>query len=280
MYRDVLVATDGSDVAATAAEYGLEIARTADAMVHAITVVESGAAATVESVSQSRVAAARERVDAVEADATSDGVPVLTRVLAGRAGREILAYAEEHDIDLLVLGTTGRSGMRRLLTGSVATVVVRDARQPVLTVGPSVTTVSRPFERILVATDGRPGVEDAVEQALSLAEAYDATLHALYVVDESRPHLQVVREEYERVGAESTREVAARADDRGVSTVTAIEGGVPAETIVSYATDHDVDLLVMGTESRSGLDRLVIGSVSQHVVNTATVPVLTVRAGD
>ncbi|WP_254862968.1 universal stress protein [Halovivax gelatinilyticus] len=280
MYRDLLITTDGSDVATTAAGYGLAIANRVDATAHVVSVVEAGHDASLESVPSSARREADRAVESIVADAEEIGVTTRSTVLAGRPGHRLLTYADEREIDLIACGTTGRTGMRRLLVGSVATEIIRGARQPVLSVGPAVATVGSSFDSILVATDGRPGVDDAVDHAISFAETYDATLHALYVVDETRPHLQVIRDEFQRIGEESTTTIDERASAVGVETVRAIEAGVPAETIVEYANRIDSDLIVVGTESRAGLERFVIGSVSQHVVHDAGRPVLTVRSVD
>lgn len=139
------------------------------------------------------------------------------------------------------------------------------------------------YDRILVPTDGsdQPSV---VSHALDLAELADAQLHALYVVDEKALDYQPSesgREETRSVrreeGEEATRHIAEAADERGVEVVTAIEEGSPAETVVGYADEQDIDVIVMGTHGRSGVDRYVVGSVTEQVVRKSAVPVMTVN---
>lgn len=278
MYRTVLVAVDGSDVASNATRQALAIADALDATVHAVSIVEAPDDATVETVAHSRVESAREYVAEVADEAAARGISAVTVVRAGRPGRELIAYAGDEDMDLFVVGTQGRSRVKRLVTGSVATTVIQDARRPVLTVGREV-AVRPAFEDVLVATDGRPGADAAIDQSLALAEAYDATVHALFVVNDADSRLPVVISEFERVGDEATGEVERLAARRGVAARRAIRYGHPHEAIIEYAREEAVDLIVTGTESRSGLDRLAFGSVSQRVVRDAPVPVLTVRAG-
>ncbi|WP_128476670.1 universal stress protein [Halorussus pelagicus] len=139
------------------------------------------------------------------------------------------------------------------------------------------------YDRILVPTDGseqRP----VVTQAMSVAELADATVHALYVVDEraldyqpSESGREETREARREEGEEATRQVAEAGEDRGVEVVTAIEEGKPAQAIVDYADEEDADMVVMGTHGRSGVDRYVLGSVTEQVVRTSEVPVLTVN---
>jgi nucleotide-binding universal stress UspA family protein len=84
-----------------------------------------------------------------------------------------------------------------------------------------------------------------------------------------------------RERAESVVEsVAERAADAGVETVTAVEPGVPDDVVVEYAADHDCDLVVMGTHGRTGLQRYLLGSVTERTVRRSSVPVLTVRGTD
>lgn len=278
MFRDVLIATDGSEVATTAAAYGIAIATKFDATIHAVSVVESGENVSLEAISQERRTACREHVEAIEDEASDRDVSVVTNVRAGRPARELLDDAEANDVDLLALGTHGRTGVRRWLTGSVAATVIREAEAPVLTANASVSAPRREFDDIAVATDGRQGSKAPTDLGLDLAEAYGATVHAVYVVNEARSHMRVVLEEFERVGEEATTEVDDRAAARGLDAVRAIERGVPHEAIVDYVGERGVDLLVTGTESRSRVERLAMGSVSQRLVSGAPVPVLTVRS--
>lgn len=278
MYDDVLVATDGSDVAARATRQGLAIAADVDARVHALSVVDVREGPGLETVREQARDDCRRIVDAVADDEAARDVPVVTTVRDGRPHHEILAYADEEDVDLLVVGTRGRTGVRRWLLGSVAIGVIRHARRPVLTVGSSAASIPRRFERILVATDGRSGTNVAVEHGLDLARTFDATLHALSVVDDVHSKLPVVLEAFERQGEEATADVADRAAERGVEAVRAVERGIPHEAITEYVDEHGIDLVVVGTESRTGLDRVAVGSVSQRVVGRATAPVVTVRS--
>ncbi|MFU8867279.1 universal stress protein [Natronococcus sp.] len=272
MNGDILVATDGSDIAATAAAQGLEIAERLQATVHAVSVVDR-ADADDESVHERH----QEFVERVERDCRDRGLDVETSVRSGRPGRELLEYADERDVGLIVMGTHGRTGLKRWLMGSVAIAVVREAGCPVLTVN---ATAAAPFEEIddvLIATDGRPGVDTAVDQGLELATAYGSRVHSLYVVNDVHSHTSVVLEAFEELGERSTSKIAERAGERGLETERALERGIPHREIVAYADERDVDLVVVGTESRSGLDRVVAGSVSQRVIGTAPVPVLSVR---
>jgi nucleotide-binding universal stress UspA family protein len=142
-----------------------------------------------------------------------------------------------------------------------------------------------PYEKILVPTDGSPGAMKAVDEAIDLAEATGATVHALYVVDAGAVSAEldasVLMESFEELGRTAVADVRERASERGFESVqTTVRTGVPHEEIRAYAAAHDVDLIVMGTHGRTGLDRLLLGSVTERIVRTADVPVVTVRFDD
>ena len=138
MYDVVLVPTDGSPTADAAVDHAVELAGRFGATVHALSVVDSGAYAVLEGetgfVSDALEREAEAAVARVAAAAREADVPVVEVVVRGTAYREILAYADEHDVDLIVMGTHGRRGLDRYLLGSVTERVVRSADQPVLTV--------------------------------------------------------------------------------------------------------------------------------------------------
>jgi nucleotide-binding universal stress UspA family protein len=140
------------------------------------------------------------------------------------------------------------------------------------------------YERILVPTDGSAGADAALAEAIALAEQFDATVHSLYVADTTMVQPDAgyvdVTESFERIGRETTDAAVERAEAAGVTAVGAVEVGTPYRTILGYADDEDTDLIVMGTHGRTGLERYLLGSVTEKIVRTADVPVLTVRAPD
>lgn len=141
------------------------------------------------------------------------------------------------------------------------------------------------YERILVPTDGSENAGSVADQAVNLAEAFDAEIHALYVINTGAlpsPEIEF-REDFVSTGEEIGKEaVGAIADDaraKGVDVTTAIVRGTPYEAILDYADDHDVDLIVMGTHGRSGLSHFLLGSVAERVIRRSETPVLLVRTG-
>ncbi|WP_158059472.1 universal stress protein [Halorussus halophilus] len=139
------------------------------------------------------------------------------------------------------------------------------------------------YDRILLPTDGSEQAEAATEQAFELARNFDAELHVLFVVDSSAFASEVdatlVTDELEAYGTRTLETVVKRAEDAGVSEIeSAIYFGTTHEEILAYAEKVDADLVVMGTHGRRGLDRYLLGSVTERLVRMSEVPVLTVRA--
>lgn len=141
------------------------------------------------------------------------------------------------------------------------------------------------FETVVVATDGSESVARAVDCALDLAARFDATVHALYVVDEGRvealpaPVRSEVRSALDVLGETALQRVveANEAHADPVDLETAVEIGRPASEVVGYAREVDADAVAMGTRGRSGEHSFLLGSVAEQVVRTCPRPVLTVR---
>jgi nucleotide-binding universal stress UspA family protein len=139
------------------------------------------------------------------------------------------------------------------------------------------------YDDILFPTDGSAGADAALDHAIELSRTHGGTLHVLYVVEANVPVAEVgqpdVLDELEGEGERIVEDVRERATDAGVESIKAtVGGGSPHRVIREYADDHDVDLIVMGTHGRQGVDRLLLGSVAERVVRTAECPVMTVQA--
>lgn len=140
MYDDILVPTDGSEGTRKAVQHAVDLAGTYDSTIHALYVVNTSTYSTLPADAnwESIIEALEEEGEASTQEilefARDEGVEVLTNVVEGVPHREILEYADENDIDLIVMGTHGKTGFDRLLLGSVTEKVVRSSKTPVLTV--------------------------------------------------------------------------------------------------------------------------------------------------
>lgn len=139
------------------------------------------------------------------------------------------------------------------------------------------------YDEILLPTDGSDGVQAAIDHALYVAGLADATVHALFVVDErgAAGEWDMVVEREEERGESAVDAVAAAGNERGVAVERHLRRGTPHEEILDAADAYDVDLVVMGTHGRTGIDRFVnAGSVAERVVRHAPMPVMTARLGE
>jgi nucleotide-binding universal stress UspA family protein len=142
------------------------------------------------------------------------------------------------------------------------------------------------YDDILIPTDGSSGMTRVAEHALSLAELCEATVHVLYVVDETayasipKDTRERVREALEGDGESATKTIAERAVDRGLAVTREVRWGDPAIAIIAYTVENDINMIVMGTRGKTGFERYLLGSVAEKVVRVSPVPVVTVHAGD
>lgn len=137
MYDRILLPTDGSATAEAAMEHAVDLATRYGADVHVLHVVDARQYDTsIESAVEPLRKRGREYVDRLAGAADAD-VSVTSAVEVGRPARRILAYAEEHDVDLVVMGTRGRGGLPDRLLGSVTDYVVTHASVPVHVVPPA-----------------------------------------------------------------------------------------------------------------------------------------------
>ena len=145
------------------------------------------------------------------------------------------------------------------------------------------TVASHMIDTVVLATDGSESVRRAVAVALDLADRFETTVYALYVVDvgevESAP--ETVREEVREALFEQGELAVADIERSTESKVrTTVREGRPAAEICAYAREVDADIVATGTRGRHGENRFLIGSVAERVVRTCPRPVLTVRQLD
>ncbi|MBB6644814.1 universal stress protein [Halobellus ruber] len=136
-----------------------------------------------------------------------------------------------------------------------------------------------PYDRILAPTDGSDPSNRGVDRAIELGDRFGATVHALYVVDQANRagDWDIVVERQETEGEAALDAAAERAEAAGVNLEKHLRRGSPAEEILGFATAADVDLIVMGTHGRSGIDRIRhAGSTTERVIRGASIPVFAV----
>jgi nucleotide-binding universal stress UspA family protein len=137
------------------------------------------------------------------------------------------------------------------------------------------------YDRILFPTDGSEPAESVLDYALQIASEHEATIHVVNVVDTGQDGLARLRDDVidvlEREGEVIVNETAERATDRDIPAVSEVLQGDPHTSIVAYSDRSDIDLIVMPTHGRRGLERTLLGSVTERVITTADVPVVAVN---
>ncbi|MFC4544507.1 universal stress protein [Halosolutus amylolyticus] len=285
--ESILIPTDGSDGALAGAKRGIALASRTDANVHVLSILESRVrGANFDELEfpplEENAEEAVEEIARIAAD-YDEGLDVTTRVREGTPFQSIREYANRREIDVIVMGTKGRTGIDRVLLGSVTENVLRTARTPVLAVPPNTDEpgiADVPFDRLLLPTDGSDGAAIATEWGIELASRLGSSVHALYSIDTSpfadaRERVELL-EAFEHRAEEALDAVQERGEDAGVSVSESIATGSPVAEIPTYATENDVDLIVMGTHGRTGIGQWFLGSVTENVVRQAEVPVFCV----
>lgn len=205
------------------------------------------------------------------------------------AGSSILQYAQDHDIDLIVIGTHGRQGIKRMFLGSVAEEVVRHASCPVMTIQ-DVETQARSLmdvKKILVPVDFSVHAKRALEHAKEIAALSDAKLDLFHIIPLSTyPLLNETSFTSIYDDTEIETKVFERlrtfySDSKGLpgrKLSYTVNHGLAAEDIIQRASEDAFDLIVIGTHGLRGLDRLLLGSVTTKVVRHASIPVFIVKS--
>lgn len=287
MYDRILVPTDGSETVDEVMDAVLDIAAHHDATVHFLYVADStrpNLEAAETEIRDDLLARGESVVEGAATRARDRDLHVVTVVREGDPAPTIVEYATESGIDLVVMPTHGRTGVSRLVLGSITEKVVRQSEIPVLALRPE-STIRFPFERVLVPTDGSDVADRAIQTGIEVARTYDASLHLLNVVDTASLGPDIGSYiDVDRLEARSRTlldEAVDTATDAGLSDVEhAVEYGAPSEQITRYVEDHEIGLLVMGTHGLTGLDRYLLGSTTEKTLRTAPVPVLTVHGPD
>lgn len=282
MYTRILVATGGSPWSDAAVAYAIALATHMRAELCILTVLNvSGVYATPDVMTSSELLmeSVEQQGQDLLAHATSRaidaGVPHVAILKWGNVTETVLQTAAEEQCDLIVLGSRGLSGFKRLMLGSISNAVTAKAQCPVLVIKqPPPAALS--WRRVLVATGGSPWSDAAVDHAIELASAQQLVVCLLYV-EQRRPRrtdsLAGLTSDAKNVLALSE----ARAAAAGVPYEATLVHGDATTMILDAATTQQCDVIVLGSRGLTGFKRLMLGSVSNAVAATAPVPVLIVK---
>jgi nucleotide-binding universal stress UspA family protein len=216
------------------------------------------------------------------------GVAVTSVLLDGYVVQRLVDEAESAGVDLIVTGTHGRSGVDRILLGSVTEKLLRKAPCAVLTVPAGVEAGDDEdvaFNTILCPVDFSSATTPAVRAAASLAGDTGGQLVLLHVLEGPaerdwpepyRPALAASREENSRAAVQRLEALVPESLRGEWRARVMVESGRPASAIVDVAASHQADLIVMGTHGGNVLTRAYLGTTADGVIRRASCPVLTV----
>jgi nucleotide-binding universal stress UspA family protein len=208
--------------------------------------------------------------------ADAAGALIKTVCAAGEPYERIVDLAEGESRDLIVLGAKGHSFIEKALLGSVTRRVIGYTQRDVLVVPPQAEVG---WQKILLATDASPASEAAVTRALDLAQDYGGALQVV-AVTKFPPQIYVeppvTAAWRERLRA-CVERITAQAQSRNLAVTGSVLEGTPYKAIVDLAQREKANLIVMGAHGRTGLKRLLMGSVTERVIGHAPCPVLVVK---
>lgn len=287
--RKVLFPTDFSECSNHAFPYALQLAERYGAELHMLHALALHAADPADPTHRFP------EVEEVQAGDDGGGVRVFHVQQRGfSAAAVILDYAADHDVDLVVMGTHGRRGLRRFVMGSVAEEVIRFASSAVLSVrkpaeaaGKDEPEAGRP-RRILAPIDFSAHSRTAFVHARELAAAFDAELLLLHVVHEIvYPDFYFPGSAAASLDSQHLRQEAVRrlemlleeGEGPPVKVEVAATVGPAAQEIVRFTREREADLIVIASHGLTGILEVLLGSVTERVVRLAPCSVLTLKAG-
>ena len=294
MFKDIMIPVDGSHFSELALPLAMRIAERSQARLHIVR-VHTPTVPTAEAVVTANYDELvrdweRDALRVALARATDRGIEATAELLDGPVVQSLQLYIDAAGIDLVVMTTHGRSGIKRAVLGSVAEQCVRRTTVPILLLRPRAESDEMPhyvgeIARILVPLDGSTESEAVLPHAVRLAQLVDAEL--LLVRLAVAPFDVAVT-----IGTEALRDYLSRVQGEADDYLAAVRARLPqnmnircksmtadraAEGILRAAAEQNADLIAMATHGRSGWTRIAVGSVAETVLHKATMPVLLVK---
>jgi nucleotide-binding universal stress UspA family protein len=285
--ENLLLCTDGSEFSEGAVREAISLAKTCSSRLFALSVVQTNPEyeTMAPQLVEKEIEKAGTHLDGVKERASREGVNCETIVRQGEDSyRYIVEEAAKRKAGMIIMGRRGRTGLKRLMMGSVTAKVIGHAPCNVLVV-PRAARVE--LRKVLVAIDGSRYSDAAAMEAMGIAKRCGAELAVISVVpsEAASPfdivHSEMQRElisEKERKAAEcNVRNIQEVAEKDGVNVRGFVMSGKPYEAIIGAAEEGKADLIVMGSHGRTGIERLLMGSVTERVIVLSPCAVLVVK---
>jgi len=281
-YRKMLIAVDGSDSSKNAFRQACKIARDDKSWITVITTIPFyqdlfQLPSIQEKVSNTLKADGERVLSEIKKIAVEEDAFIRPMLEEGSPIDTIVDTAEEYNFDLIVMGRHGKSQLERTLVGSVTARVIGHTQKDVLVI-PKNASVG--WNNILISTDGSKYSTAATEKGIDLAKSYNGQLQALSVVDvteEFQTEAPGAVEQLVNKAKGFVAEVKKKAEAQGVKTETFVREGETFKVITDISNENKADVIVMGSHGRTGMKRLLMGSVTEKVIGYALCPVLVVK---
>lgn len=264
----LLVATDGSEFAKTAVRGAINLAGICSSKLIAISLVKTNLEfeSVVPQVIEKEEKEAREHLESIKNEASSKGILCETIIsLSDEPYYDIVNQASKSKANIIIMGTHGRTGIKRLMMGSVTAKVIGHAPCNVLVLPLDAKVECR---NVLIATDGSKYSDAAASVAIGIAKRCGSNLAVISVASSDS--------EISSASA-NVKKVTDASENESIKTEPIVTRGTPYEVITATAKKKKADLIVMGSHGRKGFERLLMGSVTERVIGHSEAAVLVVR---
>ncbi|MGD8659616.1 MAG: universal stress protein [Desulfobacterales bacterium] len=294
-FNHILCATDFSDFSNHTISYGVALAKEFEAKLFVSHVIDLSSVAIYGEFQLDPVGQQNRIMQDADAQlkklAGGQEISWEPLITVGKPADEISRAVEEKDIDLVITATRGRSGLKRIILGSVTERLMRTLSCPLLVVNSpehkfvSVADQAVKIKKILVGCDFSPDSGQAFKHALSLAQEFQAELHLAHVIEpptqpelkqEESPVSEEIQQDYRDLLSRKLRDMVPVEARYWCTPHTSILEGQPYEEIVRYAESTDIDMIVLGVRGQGLVKTLFLGSTTDRVVRRSPCPVLSV----
>lgn len=286
MSSTILLPTSQTEQSESAVNFGLTLAESMGATVHALSVIEVPPELdTLDSEQQHTIRAsleqqARAATTRILEQAQERGIEASDEVVEGSPDRCIVEAAEEQAPEYIVMGTRARTRTKGI-GSTTERVLFHSPTSVIASPLDGMVDEESSIERIVIATDGSDSAERAAEHGFDLAELFDAGVYITYIIDPTtyriadapRSILGLLKEG----GQNAVEELSTSARERNLKVTTSVRRGSPEEEILAFSDEADGDVTVLGVSGRGGVDNRFLGSTTARVLRKSTRPILTVH---
>jgi nucleotide-binding universal stress UspA family protein len=281
-YRKILVAIDGSESSKHALKESFKLATDEKCWVTVVSVIptyEGDLGATwISNVKDAMEKPCKIALSEAEALAKKERVLIKSVCEEGEIYERIVDLADAENSDLIVMGRKGMSKLSKALVGSVTARVIGHSQKDVLVV-PNDTSIG--WKSIIFATDGSKYCEAATNKVIDFAKSYGSEVKVISAVDVTEEFMARAPgavEDLVKKAKEIVEDVKKKASSEGIKVEGIVREGDAYKVIVNIAKKQKANAVIMGSHGRTGLKRLLMGSVTERVIGHAPCPVLVVKA--